>query len=101
MRSIDGHPLPIDELKGTKPIEAIDLSNKGLRVASGIIIAACIKENPVLKELKYATCPLPPRTCHCPVTFRTFSALGTVFEATVSAQKVERLLQRGSRETPA
>ena len=54
MCSIDGHPLPIDELKGTKPVESIDLSNKKLGVASGIIIALCIKDNAVLKKLKYA-----------------------------------------------
>ena len=51
--------MPIDELKGTKPVESIDLSGKGLEVASGIIIAACIKENAVLKELKYASHPIP------------------------------------------
>ena len=55
MRSVDGHPLPIDELKGTKQVEAIDLSRKGLGVASAIIIAACIKGNTVLKELKHAS----------------------------------------------
>jgi len=56
--SVDGHPLPIDELKGTKPVESIDLSReegedswKQISVASCIIIAACIKENAVLKEL--------------------------------------------------
>ena len=58
MRSIDGHPLPIDELRGVKPVESIDLSGKRLYVASGIIIAACIKENAVLKELKCAARPL-------------------------------------------
>ena len=58
MRSVDGHALPIDELKGTKPVESIDLSRKGLEVASSIIIGACIKENSVLKELKCAACPL-------------------------------------------
>jgi hypothetical protein len=52
--SVDGHALPIDELKGTKPTEKIDLSNKRLGVASAIIIASCIKENGVLKELKCA-----------------------------------------------
>ena len=46
--------LQIDELKGTKPTESIDLSNKGLGVASAFIIASCIKENSVLKELKCA-----------------------------------------------
>ena len=63
MRSVDGHRLPIDELKGTKPVESIDLScwasSKKIGVASGIIIVACIKENAVLKELKY----LPPALC--------------------------------------
>ena len=54
LRSVDGYALQIDELKGTKPTEKIDLSHKGLGVASAIIIASCIKENRVLKELKCA-----------------------------------------------
>ena len=56
MRSVDGIELPIDELKGTKPVESIDLSGKGYGIGPGccIIIAACIKENAVLKELKCA-----------------------------------------------
>ena len=58
MRSVDGYALPIDELKGTTPVESIDLSCKGLGVASGIIVAACIKENAVLKELMCAAHPL-------------------------------------------
>ena len=52
-RSVDGHPLPIDELNGTKPTEKIDLSNKSLGVASAIIIASCIKDNGSLKKLRY------------------------------------------------
>ena len=52
--SVDGYTLQIDELKGTKPTEKIDLSDKGLGVASAIIIASCIKENRVLKELRCA-----------------------------------------------
>ena len=55
--SVDGHALQLDELKGTKPTEKIHLSGKGLRVASGIIIATCIKENELLKELKCARAP--------------------------------------------
>ena len=51
---MDGHALQIDELKGTKPIEKIDLSLKGLGVASAFIIASCIKGNGVLKQLKCA-----------------------------------------------
>ena len=52
--SVDGHALQIDELKGTKPTEKIDLSCKQLRVGSALIIASCIKGNSVLKELKCA-----------------------------------------------
>ena len=66
---VDGHALPIDELKGTKPTEKIDHSRKGLGVASAIIIASCIKENGVLKELKCAARPqerLP--LCQRPLT---------------------------------
>ena len=54
-RSVDGHPLPIDELKGTKSTERIDLSGKGLGVASAIIIASCIKGNGSLKALRCVT----------------------------------------------
>ena len=55
--SVDGHALQIDELQGTKPTEKIDLSGKKLNVASAIIIASCVKENNVLKELKCAAHP--------------------------------------------
>ena len=63
MRSVDGwHVLPIGELKGTKPVESIDLSGKKGRGGGGVgidgafsfTIAACITENAVLKELKCA-----------------------------------------------
>ena len=55
--AVDGHALQIDELKGSKPTEKINLSRKGLDVASAIIIASCIKGNGVLKELKCAAAP--------------------------------------------
>ena len=62
--SVDGHALQIDELKGTKPTEKIDLSGKDLlNVASAIIIASCIKGNGVLKELKCAAAPYSVRFC--------------------------------------
>jgi len=70
--SVDGHVLQIDVLKGTKPAEKIDLSGKELGVASAIIIASCIKENGVLKELKCAAFPPGPRpafaSCQRPLT---------------------------------
>ena len=40
--SIDGHPLLIKQLKGDKPAESIDLSNKKLNVASAVVIASLI-----------------------------------------------------------
>ena len=54
---MDGHPLPIDELKGSKAVEVIDLSGKELGVASAVIIAACIGGNASLKTLKCAYLP--------------------------------------------
>mmetsp|Transcript_15891 Transcript_15891/g.37636 ORF Transcript_15891/g.37636 Transcript_15891/m.37636 type:complete len:833 (-) Transcript_15891:301-2799(-) len=59
--NIEGHALQIDELKGTKPTEKIDLSSKHLGVASAIIIASCIKENGVLKELNLSFNRLGPQ----------------------------------------
>ena len=61
--SVDGYALQIDELRGTKPTERINLSLKGLGVASAIISASCIKENGVLKELKCAARPKSVRFC--------------------------------------
>ena len=58
--SVDGHPLPIEELKGIKAVESIDLSNKRLGIASAIIISACIVGNMHLHELKYALLTNPP-----------------------------------------
>ena len=55
--SVDGHPLPIDELKGVKAVKSIDLSGKKLDVESAIIIGACIAGNEHLKELKCASNP--------------------------------------------
>ena len=55
--------LQVDELKGTKPTESIDLSQKGLGVASAFIIASCIKKNSVLKELKCAAISQSVRFC--------------------------------------
>ena len=61
---VDGYAaLQINELKGTKPTERIDLSGNGLGVASAIIIASCIKENSVLKELKLVR--RRPSACFC------------------------------------
>eukprot|EP00966_Prymnesium_polylepis_P291172 6724866-Prymnesium_polylepis.1 len=53
-RSVDGYTLPIAELRGIKPVEAIDLSHEKLSISSGIIIASSIKDNTQLKSLKCA-----------------------------------------------
>ena len=54
LHSLDGHPLPIKQLKGMEAIEVIDLSGKGLTVLSAIVIGSLISSNSVTKTLKYA-----------------------------------------------
>ena len=43
--------LSIPQLRGTEPVEALDLSRTGLGVASGIVIAKLLEGNTVLQEL--------------------------------------------------
>ena len=43
--NLDGYALPIKKLKGTEPVESLDLSHKGLGVASAIVIASLICDN--------------------------------------------------------
>ncbi len=50
--SVDGHPLPVKELKGEEPVDSIDLSGKELGIASAVIIAGLIAVNTVTKNLK-------------------------------------------------
>ena len=42
---MDGFALPVKKLKGTDPVETLDFSSKGLRVASAIVIASLIGDN--------------------------------------------------------
>ena len=111
--SVDGHALQIDELKGTKPTEKIDLSGKGLGVASAIIIASCIKENRVLKELKraaarvFASVSAPVDTLH-PVLAAwttTRSAASTIMMMVISMVRTPRRASlhsaMGSRGAPS
>ena len=43
-----GFPLPVKQLKGTEPVETLNLSRKKLGFLSGIVIAKLIKVNGVL-----------------------------------------------------
>ena len=43
--NLDGYALPIKKLKGTEPVESLDLSGKKLGVASTIVIASLISVN--------------------------------------------------------
>ena len=52
--SLDGHPLKIKELRGEEPVESIDLSNKGLGVASAVVIASLLVSNTTTKSLRCA-----------------------------------------------
>lgn len=45
------HLLPVKQLKGTEPVETLDLSNKSLGFVSGIAIAKLIEGNAVLTDL--------------------------------------------------
>jgi Ran GTPase-activating protein (RanGAP) involved in mRNA processing and transport len=47
--------LPIKKLKGTEPVESLDLSNKRLGVASAIVIASLIGVNGALTALNLAS----------------------------------------------
>ena len=91
--------LHVDELKGTKPTESIDLSNKRLGVASALIIASCIKENNVLKELKCAAISQRSPLCQRPLTCTLPAPVHAVSARTGSGQKAELLSQRASRAT--
>ena len=43
--NIDGYALPIKKLKGTDPVESLDLSRKELGPASAVVIASLIGDN--------------------------------------------------------
>ena len=45
------------KLRGTDPVDAINLSRKGLTVLSATIIASLIESNTATKSLKYAAIP--------------------------------------------
>ena len=49
--NLDGYALPIKKLKGTEPVESLDLSGKKLGVASAIVIASLISVNGSLTAL--------------------------------------------------
>ena len=49
--NLDGYALPIKKLKGTEPVESLDLSGKNLHVASAIVIASLISVNGSLTSL--------------------------------------------------
>ena len=48
---LDGYALPIKKLKGTEPVESLDLSRKKLGVDSTIVIASLISVNGGLTSL--------------------------------------------------
>ena len=50
--NIDGYALPVKKLKGTEPVESIDLSNKNLGVASAHVIASLIGVNGSLTSVR-------------------------------------------------
>ena len=53
--NLDGYALPIKKLKGTEPVESLDLSGKKLGVASAIVIASLISVNGSLTSLNLSS----------------------------------------------
>jgi len=51
---LDGFALPVKKLKGTDPVETLDLSGKNLGVASAVVIASLISVNGGLTKLSIA-----------------------------------------------
>ena len=49
---MDGFALPVKKLKGTDPVETLDLSAKSLGVASAVVIASLISVNGSLTSVK-------------------------------------------------
>jgi Ran GTPase-activating protein (RanGAP) involved in mRNA processing and transport len=49
--NLDGFALPVKKLKGTDPVETLDLSGKNLGVASVVVIASLISVNGALTAL--------------------------------------------------
>ena len=52
--NLDGYALPIKKLKGTEPVESLDLSGKNLGVASAIVIASLISVSGSLTKMSLA-----------------------------------------------
>ena len=52
--NLDGFALPVKKLKGTDPVEMLDLSGKNLGVASAVVIASLISVNGALTKLSLA-----------------------------------------------
>ena len=49
---MDGFALPVKKLKGTDPVETLDLSGKYLGVASAVVIASLISVNGSLTKME-------------------------------------------------
>ena len=49
--TLQGEALPIKQLKGTEPVESLDLSRKRLTILDAIVIAKCIELNGSLTEI--------------------------------------------------
>ena len=49
---MDGFALPVKKLKGTDPVETLDLSRKSLGVTSAVVIASLISVNGALTKIE-------------------------------------------------
>ena len=62
--NIDGFALPIKKLKGTEPVETLDLSFKELGPNSAIMIASLIGANSSLTSVRWPSAHEPKPCLH-------------------------------------
>ena len=74
--NIDGFALPIKQLKGTEPVELLDLQSQRLTTLDAIVIAKCIELNGSLKTVRSASVfALPSSHIDCPCVVHTAVSL--------------------------
>ena len=81
--NLDSYALPIKKLKGAEPVESLDLSNKGLSVASAIVIASLIGVNGGLMEVWQTCQPTASRQLFSPDPSVSFLAVESLKQSSL------------------
>ena len=96
---MDGHILPIKQLKGEE--KEIDLSDKRLGVASAVIIAGLLKENTATESLKCVSASVEPPIADAKMRANLQSprSIVAVSARMICKWRAQRYWQRRSRST--